>query len=115
MANDEKKIYNKCEVVLMIRTKDELLESLRTRVGEDTDDETLSLIEDITDTVSDLESRASDTTNWKNKYEENDKEWRQKYRDRFFEGSGTTEEPDYAEDDEPKKLRFEDLFSIKEV
>lgn len=98
----------------MIKTKDEILESLRTRIGEDADDETLSFIEDITDTMSDMESRASDTTNWKNKYEENDKEWRKKYRDRFFEGGGSPE-PDPIDEPEPTKpMRFEDLFTIKE-
>lgn len=98
----------------MIKTKDEILESLRARVGEDADDETLSFIEDITDTMSDMESRASDSTNWKTKYEENDKEWRKKYRDRFFEGDGGIEPETFDEPEEKKPMRFEDLFTIKE-
>lgn len=102
----------------MIKSKDEILESLKVRVGEEADDETLSFIEDITDTMNDMESRASDNTNWKNKYEENDKEWRQKYRDRFFESgteSAEEEQKMFEPEPEPKKLRFEDLFSVKEV
>lgn len=102
----------------MIKSKEEILESLKVRVGEEADDETLSFIEDITDTMNDMESKANDTTNWKNKYEENDKEWRQKYRDRFFK-SGTESADDeqkmFEPEPEPKKLRFEDLFSVKEV
>lgn len=98
----------------MVRGKDDLLNSLRERLGEQTDDVSLAILEDVSDTIDDYEKRTNDNTNWKEKYEENDAEWRQKYRDRFF-NTGSEDVPE--DDDEPetsKPLRFEDLFTVKE-
>lgn len=94
----------------MIRSRDEILEIVRSRVGDDNSDEALSFIEDITDTMNDYESRLADSTDWKTRYEENDKEWRQKYKDRFFNAPVKDEEVIEEEiiDETPKK--FEDLF-----
>jgi len=90
----------------MIRTLEELLSD----VGEGTDDNTLKLLENIRDTYNDLQSRASDTENWKEKYEANDKEWREKYRNAFMKPPVNTN-PDPDPTPEPNKpLRFEDLF-----
>ena len=63
----------------MVKTKDELLASIKDRFKDDTSDETISFIEDVSDTINDLETKASDETDWKSKYEENDKQWREKY------------------------------------
>ena len=50
---------------MSVRTREELLESIRSRVGEQTDDETISFLEDVTDTLADLETRAKDDgENW---------------------------------------------------
>ena len=82
-------------------TKDELLERVKNFLGEDTSDDALALIEDITDSVE------VDTEDWKTKYEENDKEWRQKYKDRFF--SKEVDDKDEVEEEEEKRS-FSDLF-----
>ena len=98
----------------MIKTKDEILNAIKERFGEDTSDETLSLIEDVSDTLDDYETRTNDNTDWKTKYEENDKTWRERYRDRFFSGEtddNDIEEPDDIDDDTPDKRTFEDLFT----
>ena len=42
----------------MIKTKEELLESIRSKIGEDSSDETIALLEDVTDTFDDLETKA---------------------------------------------------------
>lgn len=99
---------------MAVRTKDELLEIIRGRIGDDTSDETISFIEDITDTLSDYEERAtnSDTEDWKTKYEENDKMWREKYRERFFSKEVEKEDEDF-EEDEVKSLSYDDLFEEK--
>lgn len=92
---------------MAIVTKQELLDRLSAYIGEDTSDEALGLIEDFSDTVVPQE----DTTDWKKKYEDNDKEWRQKYKDRFFNKS--VDEPNDEPDDDPKedvKTSFADLF-----
>lgn len=92
----------------MIRTLEELLSD----VGEGTDDNTLTLLENIRDTYNDLQSKASDSENWKQKYETNDKEWRKKYRDAFMQPPVNPDpDPDPDPTPEPNKpLRFEELF-----
>ena len=100
---------------MAVRTKDELLEIIKGRIGDDTSDETISFLEDITDTLSDYEEKAtnSDTEDWKTKYEENDKMWREKYRERFFSKEVEKEDEDFS-DDEVKSLSYDDLFEEKE-
>ena len=96
---------------MAIKTKEELLASLKQTFGDNTDDATLSLIEDVTDTYDDLNSKAKpDGKDWKAEAERIDKEWRQKYHDRFFNPVEDEKDPLDAGDPEPKKRRFEDLF-----
>ena len=96
---------------MAIKTKEELLTSLKQTFGDNTDDATLSLIEDVTDTYDDLNSKAKpDGKDWKAEAERIDKEWRQKYHDRFFNPVEDEKDPLDAVDPEPKKYRFEDLF-----
>ena len=98
----------------MVKTKDELLKILQDRIGEDTSDEALAFIEDVTDTITDLETRAAgDGEDWKKKYEENDAAWRTKYKERFFSGE-VKEKPDKEEesqDEDEKPLTFDSLFA----
>lgn len=111
----------------MVRSKDEILASIKTRIGEDTSDEAIALIEDINDSFDDLSTRVAEAGDWKDKYEKNDAEWkakyeendtnwRNKYTDRFFTPSGDDPidkigaELEKEEPDEPKKLSYEDLF-----
>ena len=87
---------------------------------DDTTDSTLSFIEDVSDTINDLESKASGEQNWKQKYEDNDKQWREKYKERFFSGAPAKKEeqeeeqepeekvPGYRDDGTP--MSFKDLF-----
>lgn len=97
---------------MAVRSREELLNSIRARIGDDTSDEAIALIEDIQDTITDYENKANgDGTDWKKKYEDNDKEWRNKYRERFFSGTPSGGEPD--PEDKPKRMTFEELF--KEV
>ena len=97
---------------MAVRTRGEILESLKTRVSDSTDDDTLAFIEDVTDTLTDYETRLSDSTNWKEKYETNDAEWRQRYRDRFFgnQESEVVESGSVVETETEKPMTFEDLF-----
>lgn len=92
----------------MVRTKEELLSSIREVFGDNTDDNSLAIIEDISDTMDSF----NDGKDWKAEAEKIDKEWRQKYHDRFFNPtSEKDEDPLDAGDPEPKKYRFEDLFN----
>lgn len=98
---------------MAVRTIDEVMTSLRNRLGEAADDDTLGLIEDISDTLNDYQHKTEDNTNWQTRYEENDKQWREKYKARFFNPK-SNEEPDNNtttdDEDEPAVLTFEKLF-----
>ena len=92
---------------MAVRTTEEILESIKTRVGDSTEDADLKFLEDVTDTLSDQRSTSEGQEDWKTKYEENDKQWREKYRDRFFEKKEEQEE----EKEEPETPKtFDDLF-----
>ena len=95
---------------MAIRKREELLSAIRERFTDDTSDETLGLLEDITDTLDDYENRANDSTDWKTKYEENDANWRQKYRDRFFNSSNNDDDLEDNKGSENTVRTFEDLF-----
>lgn len=94
---------------MSVKNKDEILEAIKTRVGEQTDDETISFLEDVSDTLTDLETRTNgDGEDWKTKYEENDKSWRERYKNRFF---SKEPEPEPKPEPEPEvKKTFSDLF-----
>ena len=98
---------------MAIKTKEELLSSIKTVLGDNTDDNTLSLFEDISDTYDDISNKAKgDGKDWKAEYEKNDAQWRQKYHDRFFNPNNDEDvDPLNPETIEPKKYRFEDLFT----
>ena len=93
---------------MAIRTTEEIMETLRTRVGEDTSDDALSFIEDVQDTLNSLSN--NDNENWKQKYEENDAQWRQKYRDRFFSKGDNEEDTNTDEESNSEHLSYDNLF-----
>ena len=95
---------------MAVRSREEILETVRAIVGEQTDDETISFIEDISDTLNDLETKAKgDGTDWKARYEENDAEWRKKYTERFYSSEPEPEPP--KPDDTIKPKTFAELFT----
>ena len=114
-------------------TQSEFMTKLKTFIGDRTDDEAISFIEDCKDTITD------DKDDWKKKYDdvvkekdELDKTWRQKYTDRFFSSDSHDNEnndnhehnkntnpastpSDKLDEEEEKmeqaeKIRFDDLF-----
>lgn len=68
---------------MAILKKDELLQAVQAKLTDSDDD--LTLLENITDTINELSS--SENEDWKAKYEENDKQWRERYKARFAEPS----------------------------
>lgn len=69
---------------MAVVSKEELLSKLKVKFGDAADDETLSIIEDVSDTFDDYETKTKDNSDWKTKYTELDETWRKKYRDRFY-------------------------------
>lgn len=100
----------------MIKTIDELITQATNLLGENaTSDEGISLIENLTDTFTDASKNSS--IDWKEKYETNDREWRNKYLTRFSQGSSTpeTEEVEVKEKEIEKEetvpTKFNELFT----
>lgn len=102
----------------MILTREELVSAVRNIFGEDSTDEQISFIENLSDTVSDFEERITTSGDWKTKYEENDANWRKRYTERFVNPNTTREkiieeqEEDIIDDGSPKS--FAELFKERE-
>ena len=95
---------------MAILSKDELIEKVKKYVGDRTDDETIEIIEDISDSID-----SSDADKWKQKFEENDKMWRDKYISRFLEKKEDERDTLAEHEDEEKEYNsFEDLFEEEE-
>lgn len=93
---------------MAVKSREEIMEGLRTRIGEDTSDDALSFIEDVQDTLDSLSN--TDTENWRQRYEENDAQWRQKYRDRFFSKGEDGEDDTIEGETSSENLTYENLF-----
>lgn len=116
---------------MAVRTVEELLQAVAERVGEDNSDEALAFIEDIDDTVRDLEARAASDTDWETRYNENnaewerkyselDNEWRKRYKERFFSASEVNDDEDFIDDvndikeqEEKPKTTYDELFETE--
>ena len=99
---------------MAIVNKEEFLTALRNQIGDSTDDVALKLLEDFSDTYDDMFSRLNNTdnTDWKSKYEENDKEWREKYRARFFDTQNYNQNDNNNDNDtNAESITIDDLFS----
>ena len=100
---------------MAVRTREELLSQIGAIVGENKDDNVIALIEDVTDTMGDYETRVKgDGVDWKSRYEENDKAWRDKYVSRFNEKIDDGDDGKGGNTGNEKKYTFEDLFTEKE-
>lgn len=95
---------------MAVKPLTELLSSLNTIIGENTSDEALTLIEDITDSFN--AKAEDDSVDWKKKYEDNDSAWRTRYKERFLSGDTSLDDDidDKPSDNEVKTYKFEDLF-----
>lgn len=104
---------------MAVLSKEDLFNKIKERIGDATDEETLSFVEDVTDTFNELETKATgDGTDWKAKYDELDESWKKKYRDRFFSGETSAEEVKEEQEEDVKsdgeKKEFKDLFEERE-
>jgi hypothetical protein len=93
---------------MAVKTLQEITTAMNTLLGDAPTDEGLALLEDITDTMN-----ANDNENWRQKYEDNDAQWRKRYKERFMNP------PENPEDDPNKEgtkvsRSYDDLFKVKE-
>lgn len=100
----------------MIKTKEDLLAEIKAYIGERTDDETVSLVENVTDTLSDMEKNG----NAEARVKEVEDMWRAKYMERFFDGDKEEKITEVKEDEETEEkarseeIKIEDLYTEKE-
>lgn len=96
---------------MSVLSKEDLMNSLKSIIGENASDESITLLENVSDTIDDFETRTSGQADWKTKYEENDRAWRTRYTERFFNSDAEDEVDEFLlPPEKPKALRFEDLF-----
>lgn len=84
-------------------------------IGDNNDDSSIKILEDFTDTFD--ARNETETTDWKTKYEENDKSWREKYKERFNDSTSMTQVKEEQKEDvveDGKRITFEDLFKERE-
>ena len=105
---------------MAVLNKEEFMNRLQERIGEDTSDEAMAFIEDMTDTFNDMETRSSGQSDeqWKQKYADLDKSWREKYKARFFNSETTPADVKDAQEDDVKddaeEKTYADLFEERE-
>lgn len=96
---------------MAVLERDKFFERIRGQIGDDSTDEAIAFLEDVTDTYNSL-SGSGDGTDWKQKYDENDAAWRKKYTERFFSGGDTNTDND-TEQEQNKPLTYENLFKTE--
>lgn len=99
---------------MAVLTREQFMERLNTLTEGKTDDDTLTMIQDFSDTFKSLEEK-EDVEAVRGDYEKKlktlDDTWRNKYRDAFF--NGTEEKKEEIEEEEEEKEEphnYEDLF-----
>lgn len=111
---------------MAVITKEELLNTVKARLGEAPDDDGIALLDNLEDTLSDYEGRInydweSERQELINRYEENDKMWRTKYSERFGQGISSDEKSDIDPivddvqiEEEATEITYDDLFNGEE-
>lgn len=108
---------------MAVKSKEELLGSIKTIIGDTPSDEALSLLEDISDTLDSSTGGSSDEDKKKieeleKRVKETDDMWRKRYTERFFNPKEKDSEDDETEDEEDDETEtpksFEDLFTETE-
>lgn len=90
----------------MIKTKDEIMEEIRAYIGERSDDQTIALVENISDTIDDYAAHGD----YDEKLMAVESEWRRKYIDRFMNGGENKSDVESTEDEEKEQITLDDLY-----
>ncbi len=101
---------------MAIIKKADWLDKFSKFIGDDTSEEAIELIEDVSDSWDE-----GDGENWKEKYDELDADWKKRYRDRFFDGGSNPPKDESAggsdDGDEDKIVlrTYDDFYKSIEV
>lgn len=93
---------------MAIKTKEDIILAIKNMFPNENTDEVIALIEDVADTFDNINENNSE--NWKEKYEQNDAEWRKKYTDRFFNSNNENNFEKNENEEEEKPLSYDSLF-----
>lgn len=95
---------------MAILQKEEFMRKLHARIGTATDDESISFVEDMSDTYNDLERRVNENSSvdWEKKCKEIDDSWRARYLHRFQTGFDSMT-PNHGENSQEEERRPEDV------
>jgi hypothetical protein len=85
------------------KSRDEFMGAIRSIIGENNSDEALAFVENMADTYD-----AMTSTDWEARYAQLDTEWREKFKQRFFEGAN---EPSPAKTEPKTEIEIDDLFT----
>lgn len=100
---------------MAVLTREQFMEKLNTLTDGKTDDDTLTMIQDFSDTFKSLEEK-EDVEAVRGDYEAKlkslDDTWRNKYRDAFFNGAEEKKDEVIEEKEEPHT--YEELFKEEE-
>ena len=105
--------------------KEDFFNRIRERIGDDTSEEAIAFIEDVTDTYNSLE--ASNADDWKtryddmkNQYDALDESWKKRYKERFFRSDAETTPGKIMSDQQENVIKdgekrdYKDLFEERE-
>lgn len=98
----------------MVLGRDELIESVRKVIGETPSEEGVALLENVADSITDLETKVKDIeVESQAKLDTLETEWRNRYTKRFSETQGAIDIDLHGETEESerKKLTYESLFT----
>ena len=97
---------------MAILSREEYLNNIKARVGDDTSDDTIKFIEDMTDTFDEMSKN-----DYKERFEQSEREkqeldetWRKKYTERFY---APEERPKNDCSKSAESITIEDLFTNK--
>lgn len=96
--------------------KESIMSRLNALIGDRTDDEALSIVEDISDTIDSASGTGMVTEEEADRrVAEKEEEWRKKYKERFFSGDSDNGTVGRDEGEDKPLEKFEDLFEgVKE-
>lgn len=96
---------------MAILNRDELSNRLKEMFGDQDDEQSLTFMEDLSDTLDEYERNSN--AERVSQLEGELSDLRDKYRERFFTPRDEQEEPEPKpkDEEEPKKLTFESLFT----
>lgn len=102
---------------MAILNREEFFDRLSKHIGESNSDDSISFMEDMTDTYNSLTDKLTkDGEDWERKYHELDNTWKERYKHRFFTGSVNNYDTpkESSTEEENERINIDDLFKGKE-